>query len=126
MTAPVDLEELKRLLADRQNKKGSALEGNTKIALAAFVMEHCDALIAELEACICKGNWRNIIAECEHLIGQTFVDNTGIEYTFYGLVHGSDDYYYGMWRKDGEPRLLSCVGSIDGWGFRLVTAGAKP
>ena len=50
MTAPVDLEELKRLLADRQNKKGSALEGNTKIALAAFVMEHCDALIAELEA----------------------------------------------------------------------------
>ena len=71
--------------------------------------------------CICKGNWRDIVNETEHLLDKRFRDRKGDEYTFFGIVHGSDDYYYGMWRReDHEMRLLSCVGSIEGHGFEPV------
>lgn len=75
-------------------------------------------------ACICRGNWRLIVAECEHLIGCQFRDaHNGDEYTFFGLVHADDDYYYGMWRE-GKLKLLSCVSDIGGNGFDLV--GEEP
>jgi hypothetical protein len=66
--------------------------------------------------CICKGNWRKIVAEHESLIGAQYEDERGKTYTFFGLVHSDDDYYYGMSSKAGV-RLLSCVGSIEGHGF---------
>ena len=70
--------------------------------------------------CICEGNWRTIVKECEHLLDKRFVcEYTGIEYTFYGIVWGSDDFYYGMYNKDGS-RLLSCVGNLDGHDFTLI------
>ncbi|KKL95555.1 hypothetical protein LCGC14_1853420 [marine sediment metagenome] len=73
-----------------------------------------------MSKCICKGNWRSIVNETEHLLDRRFRDNKGEEYSFFGIVHGSDDYYYGMWRrKDRELTLLSCVGSIDGHGYVL-------
>lgn len=71
------------------------------------------------DGCICHGNWRKIIRDCEHLIGKRFVGHNGDEYLFFGVVHGDDDYYYGMHRK-GELMLLSCVGSIEGYGFALA------
>jgi len=71
--------------------------------------------------CICHGNWRAIIKECEGLIGKRFHSDDGDDYTFFGVVHGDDDYYYGMAGKPGL-RLLSCVGSIKGHGFTLVDA----
>jgi hypothetical protein len=67
--------------------------------------------------CICKGNWRKIVAEHENLIGAQYEDEKGNAYTFFGLVHGDDDYYYGMSSKAGVS-LLSCVGSIEGHGLR--------
>ncbi len=67
--------------------------------------------------CICKGNFRQIVSECESEMDKEFQDEKGITYTFYGVVWGSDDFYYGMYRK-GESRLLSCVGSIEGHGFK--------
>ena len=70
----------------------------------------------EDEACICKGNWRQIVKECEGLIGKRFGNKQGEEFTFFGIVHGDDDYYYGMSGKSGL-RLLSCVGDIAGHGF---------
>ena len=70
--------------------------------------------------CICRGNWRQIVSECEGLFDRRFVSNEGKEYTFFGLVHASDDYYYGMYSKEHGTRLLTCVGSIDGAGFKLV------
>lgn len=71
--------------------------------------------------CICKGNWRTIIAECEHLIGKSFKDKDGNNYHFFGVVHGEDDYYYGMSSKYTKSiHLLSCVGSLETSGFELI------
>jgi hypothetical protein len=69
------------------------------------------------DGCICKGNWRSIVAESEPLFDSRFVDEHGKEYRFAGIVHAADDYYYLMQSKEGT-RLLSCVGSIEGWGFQ--------
>ncbi len=72
-----------------------------------------------MSACICKSSWRNILKKCEHLIDKRFKDDKGNEYIFFGVVHGSDDYYYGMCSMN-KTTLLSCVGSIEGHGFTLV------
>ena len=77
--------------------------------------------------CICKGNWRLLVGEERERFGKKFRDEKGGEWTFYGLVHADDDYYYGMYRK-GEAQLLSCVGSIEGYGFTQIDAatGGQP
>ena len=81
----------------------------------------CAAARKDAEQCICKGNWQFIVTECEPLIGKQYKGYDGKEYVFFGLVHGGDDYYYGMWAKDGgRPMLLSCVGSIEGHGFTRI------
>lgn len=74
--------------------------------------------------CICHGNWRKIVKEAEHLLGAKYKDREGTECIFYGIVHGSDDYYYGMWEiATGKSHLLSCVGSIEDHGY---TPSQKP
>lgn len=71
--------------------------------------------------CICKGNWRTIVGEVEHLIGKRFYsDIYKKEYIFFGIVHGSDDYYYGMRDADGKMDLLSCVGNFESWELTLM------
>lgn len=67
--------------------------------------------------CICKGNWRAIVKETETLLDKKFMNERGEVFKFFGVVHASDDYYYGMWSNDHGMRLLSCVGSIEGHGF---------
>lgn len=68
------------------------------------------------EGCICKGNWRAIVKEYGPKIGQTFKrgDKT---YRFFGIVHGDDDYYYGLVELGGKVVLSSCVGSLETMGF---------
>lgn len=61
--------------------------------------------------CICQGNWRAIVKEYEDLIDREFQDNEGNVYRFFGLVHGSDDYYYGL-RNETGVKLVSCVVSL--------------
>src|SRR3990167_2480719 len=80
--------------------------------------------LGEDNECICNGNWREIVKKTEHLLDKRFRDNLGEEFTFFGIVHGSDDYYYGMRGK--TMRLLSCVGSIEGHGFELIAAPPAP
>ncbi len=70
--------------------------------------------------CICQGNWRTLIAESAPLFGKKFVDINGLEYTFYGLVHSSEDYYFGMCDNEGRSYLLSCVGTLEQHGYRLA------
>jgi hypothetical protein len=72
-------------------------------------------------------NWPGIVKEYESRIGRKYKCNWGPEgsgaytYTFFGLVHADDDYYYGMVdNKTGKMRLLSCVGAIDGFGFEEI------
>lgn len=67
--------------------------------------------------CICEGNWRKIVKENEALIGEIFRDKKGDVYSLFGLVHGGDDYYYGMYSQEHGMRLLSCVGNLESWDF---------
>jgi hypothetical protein len=71
------------------------------------------------EGCICKGNWRAIVKESEQDIGKQYSDRDGKVWTFFGVVHSDDDYYYGMWRE-GHLNLLSCVGSLALGGYEPV------
>lgn len=70
-----------------------------------------------MTGCICFGNWRKLVSEHESLIGKRYKGYDGKTYTFFGLVHGGDDYYYGMCNENGV-KLLSCVGSIEGCGYK--------
>lgn len=70
------------------------------------------------------GNWQKLIKEYDHLINRFYVDQFGDFWQFFGLVHGEDDYYYGMKRidkrGDTELLLLTCVGDIEDQGFKLA------
>jgi hypothetical protein len=71
------------------------------------------------DGCICRGNWREIVAETETMIGKEFVNEHDERFRLFGIVHADDDYYYGMHGESGM-RLLSCVGNIESFGYRLV------
>jgi len=71
--------------------------------------------------CICKGNWRDLVAECEPLIGNEYHSAvTNKTYIFFGLVHTEEDYYYGLVTKKGKMILLSCVGDFETHGLYPV------
>jgi hypothetical protein len=64
-------------------------------------------------------NLKLIVEECRDSIDNIFIDTkTGKYYRFFGVVIGSDDYYYGMSSMDtGKLLLLSCVCNLDNHGF---------
>lgn len=73
--------------------------------------------------CICRGNWRKIVSEIEPFFGRHYEESrTGDKYQLFGLVHGDDDYYYGMIKlgDNQKLKLLSCVGSIESFGCDLL------
>jgi len=73
--------------------------------------------------CICYGNWRKIVADTEHLLDKEFVrDYDGKIYSFTGVMHGSDDFYYVMWSKE-RTIFSSCVGSLETNGFTPLVVG---
>lgn len=75
--------------------------------------------------CVCHGNWRILVKKYEKLLNTQYKDGAGKVYTFFGLVHASDDYYFGMSENSTKKRvLLSCVGDIEDFGFK-VYAGEK-
>ena len=78
------------------------------------------------DECICHGNWRAIVKESLPLLGKRFSDDKGNEYSFFGIVHGDDDYYYGMSSVPGNKvMLLSCVCEIAGHGYKLIDNGEQ-
>lgn len=64
-------------------------------------------------------NWTILIEECTPLFDSHFYETrTGKTYTFFGLVWGSDDLYYGMSEHGtGKTLLLTCVGNLTTHGF---------
>lgn len=65
-----------------------------------------------------KDNWTLITAEYGPKIGYRYKGWNGEELHFFGIVHGGDDYYYGLMDKDGKTTLASCVGALEkpkGW-----------
>jgi hypothetical protein len=74
----------------------------------------------ENNECICEGNWRNIIKDCEHLIREIFIDENDDAFRLIGVLHGHDDYYYAMIELEtGQLQLYSCVLNLHGYGFTL-------
>ena len=72
------------------------------------------------EKCICKGNLQKIIERYEPLLDTYWKCSKGKIWKFYGIVIASDDYYYAMY-SEGQTDLLSCVGSIEGFGFKQIS-----
>lgn len=61
-------------------------------------------------------NWKKLLEEYEPLIGRTFIDNFDYsEWKLFGLVHGDDDYYFGLCEVDVpfDWILVSCVGHLN-------------
>lgn len=70
--------------------------------------------------CICKGNLRQLVDETSNVLDKIFVDKKGNRFRFFGIVIGSDDYYYGMSQiPTGKTHLLSCVGNFQTWELEL-------
>jgi hypothetical protein len=64
-------------------------------------------------------NWTKLVEENEALLGRHFIDESDDKkYYFFGLVHGDDDYYYGMWGDN--LKLLSCAIDLEGHGFKEI------
>lgn len=62
---------------------------------------------------------------CErHLIGKRYIRD-GKEFECLGIMLGDNDWYYVMYpRSEGAVlSLLSCVGSIEGFGYEPVRRG---
>lgn len=68
---------------------------------------------SEDSLCICAGNWRSLVKRYEPLIDNKFKDHHGKTWTFFGLVHARDDFYYGFVDSAGVCMLSSCVGSLE-------------
>ena len=71
------------------------------------------------DGCICEGNWRQIVKESERFFGRKYLGENGHVYIFFGVVHGEDDYYYGL-VSNGSLVLASCVGSLETNGYTLL------
>lgn len=57
----------------------------------------------------------------QHDINCRFVDtNKDKQYWYCGVMCGNDDYYWVLYDKINGLQLLSCVGSIEGHGFKKV------
>ncbi len=67
-------------------------------------------------------NLELILKEEEDNFEKIYNDNKGVTHRFIGLLIASDDYYYAMMPCDGTGRLklLSCVGSIESFGYEKV------
>lgn len=75
-----------------------------------------------------KDNWTLITKEYTPKIGFKYKDTSnGRIYTFFGIVHADDDYYYGLLADDVRGRglvLSSCVGDIESF-YEQVPNGGK-
>jgi hypothetical protein len=65
-------------------------------------------------------NWDLLVKKYEPDLDSLYETSDGKKYRFIGLIHGSDDYYYGMFSEGGKFLMCSCVGSIEAHGFRKV------
>jgi len=64
-------------------------------------------------------NWRSLTKQYDPLTDRRFIRD-GQEYTFVGLLCGSDDYYFCMAHLDVGVQFFSCVCNLETYGFELV------
>lgn len=67
-------------------------------------------------------NLQLILDEEEENFEKIYNDTKGVVHRFIGVLIASDDYYYAMMPCDGSRKLqlLSCVGSIESFGYEKV------
>jgi hypothetical protein len=76
--------------------------------------------MSEESKCVCRGNWRAIVDEYRDLIDKRFFNvETGETSVFFGIVWGSDDFYFGMYDPNNKLHLLSCVCDLKTHGYEL-------
>lgn len=64
---------------------------------------------------------KQLVEESDPLIGKEFIDNNNKRYKFIGILVDKDDYYYVMYPSGGLGlKLLSCVGTLESHGFKLL------
>jgi len=67
-----------------------------------------------------NSGWRLLVEKYDKLLNTQYESCHGDVYTFFGLVHASDDYYFGMSENSTKKViLLSCVGDIEYFGFKV-------
>lgn len=86
-----------------------------QLGRASAIKEYAEKEYDEKD-CICKGNWRSLVDECDPIIGKKFLLDEKV-YHFFGLVRGADDYYYGMFDDDHVYHGFSCVCNLKTYGF---------
>ena len=90
--------------------------------IPAFAYKNRMNRFAELivkECVCCDANWRSLTKQYDPLTDRRFICD-GQEYTFIGLLRGSDDYYFCMAHLDVGVQLFSCVCDLETYGFVLV------
>ena len=67
-------------------------------------------------------NFKDIVEEYYENFGRVYEEErTAERYRFLGILYSYDDLYYAMSNEEGgDLKLLSCVGSPEGFGFKLV------
>lgn len=68
-------------------------------------------------ACVCGGNWRNIIKEYEPFIGKTYKDENNKRWKLTGILWAEEDFYYLLTNKLNETRYVSCCATLEQCGF---------
>lgn len=106
----------------RESPAGDYVYASDYDALRTFALKR-----GENADCICRGNWRAIVKKYSPLIGRRF-SREGVVYTFYGIVHADDDYYYGLSTSDASAKhkliLSSCVGALED-SYELIDAAKE-
>lgn len=91
---------------------------DTNWSVPTAFIEHIDKLLE-----VSSDNWALIVKEYEPKIGFRYKDHDGTVYSFFGLVHADDDYYYGLMSDDGKLTLASCVGGLEQMYERIPNGG---
>ncbi|PCJ26744.1 MAG: hypothetical protein COA94_04925 [Rickettsiales bacterium] len=71
-----------------------------------------------------KKNWNDLVSKYDKLIGGEYTDDEGMLFTFVGLIHSDDDFYYGLIPKGGSEKgmliRLSCVCALESFGYDRI------
>ena len=84
----------------------------------------CKSIMNNLSSRASEKTWEILKKESELLIDEKFLYKGNI-YTFFGLVHGKDDFYYGMIDEMNKTILLSCVVNLETHGFIFIQGDLK-
>lgn len=94
----------------RKNKKDSTIKtSQTQVAQSNSSVD------------VTSNNWKLIVEYSDPLLNRKFRATDGKKYYFLGPLWADDDFYYTLYSKKHGLKLLSCVGNIEGYGYKLIS-----